>query len=92
MGSLVNILEEVLPTSKESAVTQSYLSKVLGVSKRTVRQLVQQARHEGVSVCSTPYDGYWLSNNPEDIEETIAIMKAHIATANDTVDCMRKML
>ena len=91
MSQLVELLAEILPKDKSSAVTQTYLSDALGVSKRTVRQLVQQARHEGICICSTPYDGYWLSSKSEDIEETIAILNAQISTLSDTVESMKKM-
>ena len=91
MSQLVELLAEVLPKDKSSAVTQTYISDALGVSKRTVRQLVQQARHEGICVCSTPYDGYWLSSKSEDIEETVAILNAHVNTLIDTIADMKKM-
>jgi biotin operon repressor len=91
-NSLLEILIESLPTDKESAVTQDYLSQAVGVSRRNIRQLVQQARKEGYGVCSSPYRGYWLSTEPADIMETVSILNAQAKTIIDTVDSMYKIL
>lgn len=82
---LVELLIEFLPNKKERAVTQSAVSTHLGISKRNVRQLVQQARHLGYPICSTPYDGYWLSFSEEDIESTLAILRSQVNTLYRTI-------
>lgn len=82
---LIELLVDFLPIDRENAVNQSELSDYLSLSKRSVRQLVQQARHEGYPICSTPYDGYWLSYNEKDIMATTAILRSQIYTLYRTV-------
>jgi biotin operon repressor len=82
---LIELLVDFLPTDRDSAVNQSEISDYLSLSKRSVRQLVQQARHEGYPICSTPYDGYWLSSDANDISSTIAILRSQVNTLTKTI-------
>jgi biotin operon repressor len=82
---LIELLVGFLPTDRDSAVNQSEISDYLSLSKRSVRQLVQQARHEGYPICSTPYDGYWLSSDANDISSTIAILRSQVNTLTKTI-------
>lgn len=84
-NELIELLVDFLPTERENAVNQSELSDYLSLSKRNVRQLVQQARHEGYPICSTPYDGYWLSSDANDISSTIAILRSQVNTLTKTI-------
>lgn len=89
---MIDLLVEFLPSDKESAVTQNDISTHLGISKRSVRQLVQQARHEGYPVCSTPYDGYWYSFAPDDVQSTINILRSQAETLHRTIYDLEKCL
>jgi biotin operon repressor len=82
---LIELLVDFLPTDRDSAVNQSEISDYLSLSKRSVRQLVQQARHEGYPICSTPYDGYWLSSDANDISSTITILRSQVNTLTKTI-------
>ena len=82
---LIELLVNFLPTERENAVNQSDISDYLSLSKRNVRQLVQQARHEGYPICSTPYDGYWLSYDEKDIILTNAILYSQVQTLQRTI-------
>jgi biotin operon repressor len=84
-NELIELLIDFLPTNRESAVNQSELSDYLRLSKRNVRQLVQQARHEGHPICSTPYDGYWLSSDVNDVSSTITILRSQVNTLSKTI-------
>ena len=84
-NELIELLVDFLPTNRESAVNQSELSDYLRLSKRNVRQLVQQARHEGHPICSTPYDGYWLSSDAKDVFTTTAILRSQADTLIKTI-------
>jgi biotin operon repressor len=92
MNELIELLVDFLPTTKEGAVNQSDISDHLGISRRNVRQLVQQARREGYPICSTPYNGYWYSSDPEDLQETIAILNASVMTTMDTISDLRRLM
>lgn len=84
-NELIELLVDFLPTERENAVNQLDISDYLRLSKRNVRQLVQQARHEGYPICSTPYDGYWLSSDANDISSTIAILRSQVNTLTKTI-------
>lgn len=87
---LIELLVNFLPTERENAVNQSDISDYLSLSKRNVRQLVQQARHEGYPICSTPYDGYWLSYDEKDIILTNAILYSQVQTLQRTIHDLNK--
>lgn len=62
---------ELLPNNKEYAIHGKQLCDELGLTKDSeVRAVVNALRREGYPICSNK-DGYWLSDKPEEIMETI---------------------
>ena len=87
---LMEVLIEHLPTRKEDAIKQKELSDILGIQTRLVRLLVQQARKEGYSICSTPYNGYWLSNKYQDVTETVYVLQCQVNTLMNTITDLKR--
>ena len=64
-------LLELLPKNKEFAIHGKQLCDELGLKNDyAVREVVNALRREGYPICANK-DGYWLSNNPAEVLETI---------------------
>ena len=64
-------LLELLPKNKEFAIHGKQLRDELGLKRDSeIRAVVNALRREGYPICSNQ-DGYWLSNNPVEVLETI---------------------
>lgn len=44
------------------------LARALGVRERVLRQLVSDAREDGIAIAGTPTDGYFLAETAEELE------------------------
>lgn len=63
-----NKILALIPTGKDNAISMEYLSNILGVSKRDIRQCVLNARLEGNIICGTQY-GYYLPADDSELRE-----------------------
>lgn len=62
---------DILPTNRDFAITGKQICIELGYrSDPEVREIVNALRRAGKPICSNNH-GYWLSNKPEEIFETI---------------------
>ena len=64
-------------TEEINAVGARELSILFNATQRGIRALVTDLRKEGYPVCSSN-SGYWYSEDPEDIEKTVARMEAQM--------------
>lgn len=64
-------------TEENKAVGARELSILFNTTQRGIRALVTELRKEGYPVCSSN-SGYWYSEDPEDIEKTVARMEAQM--------------
>lgn len=62
-------LQELLPRSRETAVTASELAMWTGLEPREVTRQIQRLRLVGIPVCASTGDtpGYWISNDLTEI-------------------------
>ena len=57
-----------IPDGRENAISQEQLSAILDCKKTYLRALIQNARIDGIPICSVPGDcGYFLSNDPNEV-------------------------
>lgn len=71
-------LIELLPKNKEFAIHGKQLCDELGLTKDSeVRAVVNALRREGYPICSNG-SGYWLSDNPAEVLETIHSLEHRI--------------
>lgn len=63
-------VSDVLPRERADAVTLSELAGLLGVSERTVSNMISEERQAGIPICSSKgrKPGYWLTNNRTELE------------------------
>lgn len=61
-----------IPEGKENAVTREQLCSLTGLSDRSVRQLIENARMEGVLIINAQDGkGYFRSNDVKDIRRQL---------------------
>ena len=86
--------EIILPRGKERAVSMERLAKICCVTERQVRQLVYDARCNGIVIASGP-KGYYLPVRASELEEYINIQekrcKAGFATLPAAKEKLRAM-
>lgn len=64
-------LLDILPHDKQHAITAKEICEVLGLEKDIcVREAVNALRRVGKPICANSH-GYWLSDKPEEVLETI---------------------
>lgn len=64
-------LLDILPHDKQHAITAKEICEVLGLEKDIcVREAVNALRRVGKPICANNH-GYWLSDKPEEVLETI---------------------
>ena len=74
-----------IPSKEHGVVTGKQLSRQLQCAESFVRRLINQARSNGVPICSTT-NGYYLSDEHEDILETINFLTRRVRTQLKAID------
>lgn len=84
----MNNITEFIPRGINNAITQSDLSSVLNIDKRTIRAMVYQARKNGTVICSTPDSesgGYYLPESPKEAVPYVKFQQARIHSATEAL-------
>jgi hypothetical protein len=71
-----------IPIGRRNAISRAQLTKLWGCSDRTARQYIAEFRAEVTGeqyaiLSSSRGDGYWMSNDPKEIQAFIDEMQAH---------------
>lgn len=59
-----------------NGIAAELLALVLGCEARHVRILVTELRLEGIAVCGTPQEGYYIAKTAEELESTLAFLRS----------------
>lgn len=59
---------QLIPNGAENAISRKDLAAATGLNDRTMREAIEQLRHNGHLICSKPTGGYYQPTNIEDIE------------------------
>lgn len=51
------------------------LARTIGASARQVRKFVTELRNDGIAVCGTPQNGYYIAGTAEELEETCQFLR-----------------
>ena len=60
---------------KGRGITARHLAGRIDSPERNVRLLVTELRSDGVAVCGTPRDGYYIAETAEELEETCNFLR-----------------
>ena len=78
-----------------NGTSSAKIANVAGISSRDVRFVIQIMRDEGIPICGTPKDGYWMARTSWDMNETMKKLQNHIDSCQMTLDalmeCQRKL-
>ena len=71
-----------------NGTSSAKIANVAGISSRDVRFVIQIMRDEGIPICGTPKDGYWIAQTSWDMNDTLIKLKAHIKNSIDTYNSL----
>ncbi len=60
---------------KARGISGINLAAKMGITERQVRELVTDARKDGIAICGTPKTGYYVAHTVEDLKETLDFLK-----------------
>lgn len=83
-----DVVLSLIPVGKGNAVNQKKLVELTGFNDRDIRSIVQSLRKEGNLICSNTYNGYWIAENIQELNETIRQLTAQKMTLEDTINCL----
>jgi predicted DNA-binding transcriptional regulator YafY len=73
---------EVPSTAKE-------LGTLFGVDGATIRRIINEYRSDGIPICAN-HNGYYYSENPEEIVKTVASLKRRVASIQNAINGLLK--
>ena len=73
-ADLVMLLEAHI--GRDRGMTAKAIAEALRVPERAVREFVTELRLEGIAVCGTPGDGYFIAATVDELEETCAFLRS----------------
>lgn len=86
--SQVMQITDFIPEGKENAVHLKDLKEILHLSGRCVREQIEQARRHGVPVLSDCVNGYWRSNDADEILRFHRSMTARATQIRTVANCV----
>lgn len=72
-------------------IAARHLAARLDCPERHVRDLVTAARRDGVALCGVPRAGYYIAENPEELEETCRFLRERALHSLTLESALRKM-
>ena len=78
------LIERYIPDGQENAISQKQLAAVLQCSLRDVRLMVEQARRQGVPICSScdgVHGGYFMPQSKAEAKNYIFMQNHRIESA-----------
>lgn len=78
-------------SSFENPVSGGVLADKFGLTGQKVREYINQARRNGIPICSTRW-GYFYSDDKAQIKKTIESMRGRIAAQEMAIDGLSTLL
>ena len=85
-------LLEVIPTSKEKAITRQELSLVMGANDRDNRFGIEALRKQGHNIIPTPKGGYYITDDIDELETFLKSIDSRMTSMYLTYLPMRKQV
>ena len=87
--ALLNIMSRHI--GRGHGIGVSTLALQLDVPERQVRTLITELRQDGVAICGTPKDGYYIAKDAGELEETCKFLRQRALHSLTLESCLRKM-
>ena len=82
-----------IPIGLNNAISQKKLAERLLCEPRELRAHVQNARKDGIPICSIPGStGYYLSDDPDEVMPCYRMFKARTSSSEEVVRVIRQHL
>ncbi|MEW6314322.1 MAG: hypothetical protein AB1513_09835 [Pseudomonadota bacterium] len=75
----------------ENGLPAQCFAVMLGIHERQIRKFVTELRENGVAVCGTPQDGYFIAATAEELEATCQFLRSRSMHTLRLEACMRKL-
>lgn len=82
----------LIPNGKENAISRKALVENTGLCDRSVREAIEQLRHDGHLICTSPQGGYYQPSCIEDIERMYWSDKHRALSVLHRLKVMRQIL
>lgn len=82
---------KVWRTCEDNAINARDLCTMFNLNSRQLRLVIGGLRKDGIPICSSS-QGYWYSENPEDITKTIHRLDGQVRNMNNSIAGLRKVL
>lgn len=76
-----------IPT-EPTGIHSEDIARNINEPERDIRYIIQTLRDNGIPICATPKDGYWIARSSWDLNETINKMRSHILNCQDTLQSL----
>ena len=87
----MNELKHIIPTGKENAIHQSELADRLGVTPATAKEMVREARKDGLCILSG-VNGYWIAENDSEKRAFISLMHKQAVSRFESAKLIKSTL
>lgn len=77
---------------REKAVHTAHITVMTGIKGRQIRKIVATLRCAGIPICSSTEAGYWLTNEPQDLERTIKTLEGWCGGMIEATTALRRTL
>lgn len=88
MSKEYSVVEHILMCG-EVPSTAKELGILFGVDGASIRRIINEYRSDGIPICSNS-NGYYYSEEPEEIVKTIGSLKRRIASIQRAIDGLQK--
>ena len=87
--NLLAILQSHIGCSR--GITANALAELLGRDERQVRRLITHLRTDGIAICGTPRNGYYIDETAEEMEATCEFLRGRALHSLALESKLRKM-
>lgn len=88
-----DFLISLIPEGKENAISQAKLCELMGCKDTELRAIIQNARIDGIDICSIPgVTGYFFSDDEKEVAECYRMFEHRHKTTGEVLKTIGKHL
>lgn len=81
-------IASVLMRGKENAITCKEISRITGLTTRQITERVYSERRQGAPIISSPYHGFWIASDFEDVQQCAAALHLRAGQIHETAKAL----
>lgn len=83
-----SIILDLIPNKEMGLITAKRISKITGHTESTIRKVINEARAQGIPICSTKF-GYYYSTEDRDIADTVNFLTRRVNTQLQAINGLK---